>query len=300
MAAVISHTINRQSPTLLRGRTPTSEKGTVRRDHSLLCDIFQRRKVQRVDFIVAGVQKAGTTALHDFLAQHPHVALLRDQALHFFDKEEHFESAPDYQILHGNFKPGRRWRVAGEVTADYLYYPRALNRIAQYNQEIKLVISLRNPTERAFSQWNMRRDKGQEQLDFVDALKRDQEIGVWQRPRGNAYIARSLYSPQLEAVFDLFPRDQVLVLKYEELRRNPAPLLDQLFDFLGLKRLGRFKNKKRNVGSYSRKLTAQEREYAAALFDDDITRTEQLLGWDCSDWRYRPAAAAAAGRGLEV
>lgn len=250
--------------------------------------MFQRRRIGHVDFIVGGVQKAGTTAIHDFLAQHPHVALLRDQALHFFDKEEHFQDAPDYRILHNNFDAGRRWRVAGEVTADYLYYPRALSRIAQYNPEMKLVVSLRNPTERAFSQWNMRRDKGQESLEFLDALKRDQEIGVWQRPRGNGYIARSLYSPQLETVFDLFPREQVLVLKYEELRRDPAPLVDQLFDFLGVKRMARFKNKKRNVGSYSRKLTADEREHAAAIFEDDIACTEELLGWDCADWRFQP------------
>ena len=287
MASATSYTTNRQPPTPSRATTPTTGNGTIRRDRSLLSDIFRRRKVERVDFIVGGVQKAGTTALHDFLAQHPHVALLRDQALHFFDKEEYFRSAPDYQILHGNFKPGRRWRVAGEVTADYLYYPRALNRIAQYNPEMKLVVSLRNPTERAFSQWNMRRDKGQEPLEFLDALKHDQEIGVWERPRGNGYIARSLYSPQLEAVFDLFPREQVLVLKYEELRRNPAPLLDRLFDFLGVKKLERFKNEKRNVGSYSRKLTAKEREYAGAIFEDDITETEKLLGWDCADWRPR-------------
>ena len=214
MASAIPDQTNRQPPTLFRQKTATSAGDTIRRDHSPLSGIFKRRKVERVDFIVGGVQKAGTTALHDFLAQHPQVALLRDQALHFFDKEENFQGAPDYRILHDNFKPGWRWRVAGEVTADYLYYPRALNRIAQYNPEMKLVISLRNPTGRAFSAWNMRRDKGQEQLEFLDALKRDQEIGVWQRPRGNGYIARSLYSQQLKAVFDLFPREQVLVLKY--------------------------------------------------------------------------------------
>ena len=287
MALAIPHRTNRQPPTLFRQKTATSASDTIRQDRSPLSGIFKRRKVERVDFIVGGVQKAGTTALHDFLAQHPQVALLRDQALHFFDKEENFQATPDYRILHGNFKPGWRWRVAGEVTADYLYYPRALNRIAQYNPEMKLVVSLRNPTGRAFSAWNMRRDKGQEQLEFLDALKRDQEIGVWQRPRGNGYIARSLYSQQLEAVFDLFPREQVLVLKYEDLRRDPAPLLNQLFDFLGVKRLQRFKNEKRNVGSYSRKLTPEEREYAAAIFEDDITRTEELLGWDCSDWRFR-------------
>ena len=286
VASAISHTTKSQSPTLSWEGTATPDNGTIRYDRSLLSDIFQRRKVERVDFIVGGVQKAGTTALHDFLAQHPQVALLRDQALHFFDKEEHFAtSSPNYGILHANFKAPWRWRVAGEVTADYLYYPRALNRIAQYNPKMKLIICLRNPTERAFSQWNMRREKGQEPLAFLDALKRDQEIGIWQRPRGNAYIARSLYSPQLETVFDLFPREQLLVLKYEELRSDPAPLVNRLFDFIGVKRLGHFKNEKRNVGSYSRKLTVQEREYAAAIFEDDIGRTEELLGWDCADWR---------------
>ena len=288
MASAISHPTNRQSPTLSREGTATPDNATTRHDRSLLSDIFRRRKVERVDFIVGGVQKAGTTALHDFLAQHPQVALLRDQALHFFDKEEHFAtSSPNYEVLHGNFKAPWRWRVAGEVTADYLYYPRALNRIAQYNPKMKLIISLRNPIERAFSQWNMRREKGQEPLTFVDALKRDQEIGIWQRPRGNAYIARSLYSPQLETVFDLFPREQLLVLKYEELRHDPTPLVNRLFDFIGVKQLSHFKNEKRNVGSYSRKLTAEEREYAAAIFEDDITLTEELLGWDCSDWRLK-------------
>src|SRR5207237_7628627 len=68
--------------------------------------LFRRRKVDHVDFVVAGVQKAGTTAVHDFLAQHPHIALLRDQALHFFDKEEHFTGEPDYPILLGNFDSG--------------------------------------------------------------------------------------------------------------------------------------------------------------------------------------------------
>src|SRR5690242_15600876 len=134
--------------------------------------MFGRRPVTRVDFVVGGVQKAGTTALHDFLAQHPHVALLRDQALHFFDKEENFGpsltgvSSPDYDVLHGNFDPPRNWKIAGEVTADYLYYPRALERIAAYNPGMKLIVSLRNPIDRAFSQWNMRRAKGREALPF--------------------------------------------------------------------------------------------------------------------------------------
>lgn len=263
--------------------------------------LFRRRKVDHVNFVVAGVQKAGTTALHDFLAQHPHVALLRDQALHFFDKEEHFGSSrpglvtePDYDVLLENFDSGWRWRVAGEVTADYLYYPRALERIARYNADMKVIVSLRNPVERAFSQWNMRREKGQEPLEFLDALKRDQETGIWRGPRGNAYIARSLYSVQLEKLYNLFPRKQVLVLKYEELRRNPFGAIDRVFDFIGVKRLRNLRNRQRNVGSYSRKLTSEEREYGSAIFEEDITNVENLLGWDCNDWRVKAAVSAAA------
>ena len=240
-----------------------------------------------MDFVVAGVQKAGTTAVHDFLRQHPQVALLRDQALHFFDKPENFHGNPDYRVLLSNFDPGWRWRTAGEVTADYLYYPPALERIAAYNPKMKIIISLRHPTERAFSQWNMRREKNQEPLGFIDTLKRDQEIGLAKNPRGNAFIARSLYAPQLERVFNLFPREQVLVFKYETFRADPFAILDQIFDFIGVDRKPGLKNKERNVGSYSRKLTAEEREYAAGIFADDITKIEKLLGWDCADWRLQ-------------
>lgn len=250
-------------------------------------DFLGRRKVDQVNFVVAGVQKAGTTAIHDFLAQHPQIALLRDQALHFFDKEEHFAGKPDYRILHGNFKPAWRWQTAGEVTADYLYYPRALERIAAYNPRMKIIVSLRNPTARAFSQWNMRREKNQEPLEFLEALKRDQEIGISKGPRGNAYITRSLYVPQLEKVFTLFPRDQVLTLKYENLRADPASLLNQLFDFLGVSRKAGLTNKKRNVGSYSRKLRPEEGAFGDSLFREDIAAVEKMLGWDCSDWRFQ-------------
>jgi hypothetical protein len=223
-----------------------------------------------------------------------HIALLRDQALHFFDKEEHFTGEPDYRILLGNFDPGWRWRVAGEVTADYLYYPPALDRIVRYNGRMKLIVSLRNPVERAFSQWNMRRDKGQEPLEFLDAIKRDQQLGIWEGPRGNAYLARSLYTPQLEKVFKLFPRDQVFTIKYENFRTDPSPVLDRVFDFLGVGRKSRLKNKQRNVGSYSRKLSSEEREYANGIFDDDIAKVEALLDWDCSDWRFKTPVSARA------
>jgi hypothetical protein len=252
-----------------------------------------RRSVERVDFIVAGVQKAGTTALHYFLSKHPHIALPRDQALHFFDKEEYFKSAPDYRILHGNFNPGWRWQIAGEVTADYVYYTPALERIARYNPEMKLIISLRNPTDRAFSHWNMRRAKGREPLEFLEAIQRDRaQIGSGLR--GNAHLERGFYAAQLERVFDLFPREQVLLIKYEDFRRDYARVVNGLFDFLGVRHLTNLKNKEQNAGPYQRKITAEERAYVSDLFEEENSRLEAMLGWDCSDWRSQSKIASVA------
>ena len=67
-----------------------------------------------------------------------------------------------------------------------------------------------------------------------------------------------------------------------------------MFDFLGVRRITRLKNKQRNVGSYSRRTISEEREYAAAIFDEDITKVEAFLGWDCADWRFDAAVSAAA------
>lgn len=256
--------------------------------------MFGSRKVDRVDFVVAGVQKAGTTAFHDFLAQHPQIILPRDQALHFFDKEENFSGNPDYRQLHSNFDGGNRWTTAGEVTADYVYYPRALERIAEYNPQMKIVISLRNPADRAFSQWNMRRAKGNEKLDFIDAIKRDEaersDTGLAvNSPRGNAHIDRSLYFDQVTRVFQLFPRERVLMIKYEDFRRDNAGTMNAVFDFLGVPRLTKLKSQERNVGPYDRKMTVEERAYVSKFFEEDIPKVEKLLGWDCSDWT--PAAS---------
>lgn len=255
-------------------------KGSVSRGFTLA-----PRRIKQVDFIVAGVQKAGTTALHYFLAKHPHIALPRDQALHFFDQEKNFQGEPDYDTLHNNFDPGWRWRIAGEVTADYVYYTPALSRIARYNPAMKLIISLRNPTDRAFSHWNMRRAKGREPLDFLDAIRCDHAQIPLGGLRGNAHIERGFYIPQMERVFELFPRDQVLPIKYEEFRRNYSQTIDAVFDFLGLERLSNLKNAEQNTGPYQRKMTGEERAEVSGFFSEDILRLEKLLGWDCSDWR---------------
>ena len=93
----------------------------------------------RLEFIVPGAQKSGTTALHYFLKKHPQIALPDRQEMQFFDVEEVFSRRPiDYELLHRHFPVGaglpfiNRQLLAGEVTPSYLYWQPAIERIHAY------------------------------------------------------------------------------------------------------------------------------------------------------------------------
>src|SRR5258708_21787754 len=113
---------------------------------------------EKVGFIVAGAQKAGTSALDAYLREHPELCLPRQKEVHFFDTNRFFAVEPvDYTRYHSYFNPRPSHRLLGEVTPAYLYWPTAAERIARYNPAMKLIMVLRNPVTRAFSQCNMTR-----------------------------------------------------------------------------------------------------------------------------------------------
>jgi len=259
---------------------------------------IKRHKVERLDFIVAGAQKSGTTALRYFLKKHPQIALPDRQELHFFDDEGIFSRPVDYELLHRHFRPIGRvqsWLlpvrlgpIAGEVTPSYLYWKRAMERIRNYNPLIKLIILLRNPIDRAFAHWNMQRFKDREPLDFLDALKEEprriaQPLTI--ESRRFAYVDRGFYSEQLERVFQFFPREQVRIVKFEDFRDRKQETLNGIFEFLGVKPLRGVRDKDRNVVPYERAMTPEERKYLSTIFAVEIAKLEQMLGWDCSDWK---------------
>ena len=249
---------------------------------------LKKRKVERLNFIVPGAQKSGTTALHYFLSKHPQIALPELEELHFFDDEEIFANLVDYELLHRHFRPSAALTRAGEVTPSYLYWKPAIERIRDYNPQIKLVILLRNPIDRAFAHWNMQRFKDREPLDFLEALKEEprriaQPLSI--ESRRFAYVDRGFYSTQLEQVFNSFPREQVKIVKFEDFRDRKQETLDGIFDFLGVKRLRITRDKDRNVVPYERAMAQEERKYLLNVFSTEITKLEKMLEWDLADWR---------------
>jgi sulfotransferase family protein len=246
------------------------------------------KKVERLDFILAGAQKSGTTALHYFLARHPAITMGDQQEMHFFDDEEIFAGRVNYELLHKHFGPVHPSTIAGECTPIYIYWKPAMERIWKYNPKIKLLIILRNPVERAFAHWNMQRFKGREGLDFLDAVKeeknRAKEVAPLQSRRFS-YVDRGFYFSQLERVFKFLSREQVKIIKFEEFRDRKSETLNSISRFLGVTQLRSTRNKDRNVVPYERGMTFGERKQLYGIFVEDIVKLEQLLGWDCSDWK---------------
>jgi hypothetical protein len=239
----------------------------------------------RVNFVIGGTQKGGTSALDSFLRQHPEICMpTTRKELHFFDREE---ENTDYNAYHANFKPKPQQRVIGEASPIYMYWETAPYRIWKYNPKMKWILALRNPVERAFSAWNMETKRGNEKLPFAEAIDKEAERRREALPlqhRVYSYIDRGFYAHQLRRLFNIFGRDNVLVLVSEELRNDHGKTLRQVFEFLGVD--SSFVPPEASVfeQEYSDKIDNQLKSRLAETFRFDIKELEQLLRRDLSVW----------------
>jgi hypothetical protein len=234
-------------------------------------------KDERVSFIVAGVQKGGTTALFDYLGDEPSLSLSREKEVHFFDDEAIDWARPDYGAYHASFPPFDG-RPRGEATPIYLYWPRSLERIEAYNPAMKLIVMLRDPVERAWSHWKMEYARGAETKAFAWCIREGRQrlfqAEPWGVHREFSYVERGFYGEQMERLYGLFPREQVLVLKAEELRGEPGPVLGRVRAFLGLPEGPSPPPREVHVG--------REMDYGAAISDQDIAHLRAVYARDAA------------------
>jgi hypothetical protein len=169
-------------------------------------------------FLVIGVPKAGTTTLAAALGAHPEVFVPREKELHFFDRR--FERGLDW--YRSWFAPAGAARAAGEATPTYVYDARAMRRLAETLPEARLIVLLRNPVDRAYSNYWYQRSLGYETRSFEEAVRAEMADPDAQPFR---HLTRGRYLPYLEAAAELFPRSRLLVLLFEDLRDRPEETL---------------------------------------------------------------------------
>ncbi|HWI85673.1 MAG TPA: sulfotransferase domain-containing protein [Sphingomonas sp.] len=241
---------------------------------------------KRVGFLVAGVQKGGTTALFDYLAELPALELPAVKEAHFFDDDDGVDwTAPDCSRYHALFvHPDRLW---GEATPIYLYWPNALERIHAYNPSMKLIVLFRDPIERAWSHWKMEYARGKETEPFAWCIREGRARMARTHPypgfhRVYSYVERGFYGRQLARALSLFPRRQMLLLDSHSLMHRPSATISAICAFLGIdpphgEIAGRVSRPSANI-DYPATLVDKDVAFLQQHYSEELHRFRELAG----------------------
>lgn len=248
------------------------------------------------EFLIVGAQKSGTTSLFDYLKQHPQLVPSYKKEVHFFDGGLHPKR--------DNFKKGQAWYRAHfplmknvdahsrvfEASPLYMFNPLGSRRIFNLLPDVKLIVVLRNPTERAISHYFHEVRKGCELLPIQEALweedrrlasviaDKDYKNDVFRR---QSYKSRGLYMQQLTRLLNNFPRRQLLVLNSESLFCEPGDTLRKVFEFLGVDPGFQAKElRPRNIATNRSEVDPSVYEYLNNYFAPHNKDLYELIGED--------------------
>ena len=258
------------------------------------------------DFIIIGTMRGGTTSLYSYLADHPNIGPAYMKEVHFFDVYFHKGLSwyrAQFPSSVQKYFAGRVQKqpfITGEASPYYLFHPHAPKRIAGILPHVKLIVLLRNPVNRAYSQYYHEVAGGHEKLSFEDAIACEEErIGkeaeqlaqneqyVSYKHRHFSYLARGIYVDQLKVWMDLFPREQFLILRSEDFYADPAAGLKQVLEFINVPTIGLKEHKEEYEQLNTTKppkMDAATRKRLLAYFEPHNAHLYEYLGvnfdWD--------------------
>jgi hypothetical protein len=182
-------------------------------------------------FIIGGAMRAGTSSLNAYLREHPEISVSRPKEVHFFD--QNYGQGLEWYRQHF---PHRSGIAIGEATPDYLYHQKAPQRIAETLPQVRVLLMLRDPVDRAYSHYWHNRSVGKEQLPFEEALRveRHRLEGSLKDRVTFSYVDRGRYSAQIERLFGHIDPGRVLIQTFDDLQSNPELLYRRTCKFLGV------------------------------------------------------------------
>jgi hypothetical protein len=183
------------------------------------------------NFLIVGAQKCGTTTLHQVLHDHPEVNMSAVKEINYFTSKSKLERGLQYYSSF--FDSAKKdLKVTGEASPGYICYPGVAQLIREALGEVKIVMILRDPVKRAYSQyWDNRRHLS-EPLDEVQII--DCYLQEEYDPNTRGYFSRGIYIKFIEKYLEFFTRDKIHVMILEDLTDHPQEELRKLFNFLGI------------------------------------------------------------------
>lgn len=256
---------------------------------------------RKIDFFIVGAQKAGTSSLYQFLSQHK--AIFLPAGKDFFA----FNDDPVYGVPES--KLGVYYRnyagqpLVGGSNVQIMAFPSAVQSLHEYNPDIRLIIMLRNPVDRAYSAYWMMRRSGRERCEtFEAALAAEDarvERGAFRDKTEFSYLAHGHYREQIEFIYRLFGREKVHIGLFDDLKSNPEHLTLQVLEYLGASTsdVDIDFSKKANEASMPRSMTLQrfmrsqnglKRTYRALAPAGLQVRVAESLSARLEKWNLRP------------
>lgn len=200
------------------------------------------KRSQFIDFLCVGAQKAGTTSLHHMLRKDKRIFLPEEKEVHYFSQYY----SKNLKWYKDKFNQALPSQIRGEITPFYLFHEEAPKRIARTLKNIKILVLLRDPAERVISHYKHAIKNGNESLGIVGALlaenqrtknykqmikKRDGYHRAYQQ---NSYLKRSRYDEQLKRYCKYFKREDICIVKSEDLFKNDRECLETIYGHIGL------------------------------------------------------------------
>lgn len=195
--------------------------------------------------MIIGAGKSGTTALYEYLNEHPDVYMSPVKETNFFalegtemvnpedDPEQMFHypwsvtNWDDYKKL---FDGVKEETAIGEVSPMYLYSEDAALKIKDRLPNTKLIVILRNPVDRLYSRFmHLARENRQPTNRFEDALEHN---NIWWKR--NDLVQEGFYNHHLIKYYKLFPKEQIMTILYDEFKADPLRVVQNIYDFIGV------------------------------------------------------------------
>ena len=175
-------------------------------------------------FLICGAQKSGTTSLYKTLGQHPKICLASNKEIHFFDREKNFRKGKKwYKEFFSHCNQSLHVHIC-EATPHYYRNEKAAKRIAHF-ADVKIIFILRDPVDRAYSNYWHNKQRGSEIRKFSDAIKSEDGI--------KKYIKKGLYYKHIKAYYRYFEKEKVKIVTFEDFVERKG-VLKEIFEFLEL------------------------------------------------------------------